>query len=96
MNIGAVKRHTREEKRPILLSLRFICFLSVVAVFARPSPSSVALIGKSTSASEDENDDVNTRNDDEEAEDEDARFPRNGFLSGARERGNDGRRERLC
>ena len=92
MNIGAVKRHTREEKRPILLSLLFICFLSVVAVFARissSSPSSLALIGKSTSASEDENDDVNTRNDDEEAEDEDARFPRNGFPS-ARERGNDG------
>jgi len=100
MNIGAVKRHTREEKRPILLALRFICFLSVVAVFARissSSPSSVALIGKSTSASEDENDDdVNNFNGnarnyyDEEAEDEDARFPRNGFPSGARERGNDG------
>ena len=100
MNIGAVKRHTREEKRPILLSLRFICFLSVVAVLARissSSPSSVARIGKSTtSASEDENDDDvnnfngNARNDDEEAEDEDARFPRNGFPSGARERGNDG------
>ena len=89
MNIGSVKRHTREEKRPILLALRFICFLSVVAVFARissSSPSSVALIGKSTSASEDDDDDVNNfngnaRNDDEEAEDEDARFPRNGFPS---------------
>ena len=97
MNIASVKRPaTREEKRPILLSLRFICFLSVVAVFARISsspPSSLVFIGKSSSASEDDDDDVNnnenTRNYDEEAEDEDAHFPRNGFRS-ARERGNDG------
>ena len=96
MNIGSVKRPTREEKRPILLSLLFICFLSVVAVFARISsspPSSLVFIGKSSSASEDDDDDVNnnenTRNYDEEAEDEDAHFPRNGFRS-ARERGNDG------
>ena len=98
MHIGSVKRPaTREEKRPILLSLRFICFLSVVAVFARISsskPSSLAFIGKSSGASEDDDDDVNNNNEnarnyDEEAEDEDAHFPRNGFRS-ARERGNDG------
>ena len=92
-----LKRPTREEKRPILLSLLFICFLSVVAVFARISsspPSSLVFIGKSSASEDDDDDGVlnnneNTRNYDEEAEDGDAHFLNSGFRS-ARERGNDG------
>ena len=65
---GSVKRPQREEKRPILLSLLFICFLSVVAVLARiSSPPSLVFIGKS-SASEDDDDDVVTAVSDEVCE----------------------------
>jgi len=96
---GSLKR--RDEKRPILLSLLFICFLSVVAILARIStPPSLVFITKS-GASEDDDDDVHdnekTHHDWQEGleeEDKDAHLLSSNLRS-VRERENDGTRETL-